>query len=184
MTGAFMNRRHLAVVICGAEPAADVAMLIKAAQQKGWSVSVVATPQALAFVDVPALEELTGRPIRSEQRVPDPESKREVALTDAIIVAPATFDTINKLAAGIADNYALTLIAECIGLPMPVIVVPFVNTSLASRIPYINSVGRLLAEGVHVVGTPDGWLPHAPGAGAAQRLSFPWAMALRAALSV
>jgi Flavoprotein len=175
--------RHLSVVVCAAEPAADVATLIEAAHQQGWSVRVVATPQALAFVDIAALEELTGQPVRTEQRLPGSESKRDV-VTDAIIVAPATFDTINKLGAGIADNYALTLLAECIALPVPVIVVPFVNTALASRVPYINSVGRLLAEGVHVIGTPDGWMPHPPGAGTEQRLSFPWATALRAAISV
>jgi phosphopantothenoylcysteine synthetase/decarboxylase len=184
MTTAANPERHLTIIVCAAGPAADVATLVEAAHRNRWAVSIVATPQAVSFVDIHALEDLTGQPVRSEQRQPVSGTKRGVGTTDALIVAPATFNTINKLAAGIADNYALTLLAECTGLAIPVIVVPFVNTALASRFPYVQALDRLRAEGLRIIGSEAGWAPHPPGTGDHQRRSFPWAAALRAAESV
>jgi flavoprotein len=46
-------------------------------------------------------------------------------------VAPVTDNTVNKLALGIADTYALTVLVEAIGRGVSVVIVPFVNTALA-----------------------------------------------------
>jgi hypothetical protein len=43
---------------------------------------------------------------------------------------------------GISDAYALGVLAEAIGLPMPVVVLPFVITPLASGKPFQRSVSR------------------------------------------
>jgi hypothetical protein len=52
---------------------------------RGWTVQIIATPSALAFIDVPKLESQTGWPVRSEYRSPgEPKSPQ----ADAIIVAP------------------------------------------------------------------------------------------------
>jgi len=58
--------RVLLVVVCGAGPAGEVGELVKLAQERGWTVGVVATPAALEFFDLPALEQLTGSPVRSQ----------------------------------------------------------------------------------------------------------------------
>lgn len=50
---------------------------------------------------------------------------------DAFAVAPATFNTINKLTAGISDILALGRLNEAIGVPQPVIAAPFPNHALA-----------------------------------------------------
>ena len=47
-----------------------------------------------------------------------------------VIVAPCSFNSLNKLAAGIADNLALSLTAEAIGRGTPVIVAVSVNAPL------------------------------------------------------
>src|SRR6476646_1008312 len=47
-----------------------------------------------------------------------------------VLVAPCSFDSLNKLAAGIADNLALSVAAEAIGRATPVIVVVSVNVPL------------------------------------------------------
>lgn len=76
-------------------PAAHVDRLVVEAQDRGWDVQVISTPSGLAFIDVPKLEELTGSEVRSEYRKPgQPRSKP----ADAIILAPATYNTINKRA--------------------------------------------------------------------------------------
>src|SRR6266699_262341 len=115
--------RVLHVVVCAAGPAGDVGTLVARAQAEGWTVCVIATPSARAFVDVAALEALTGYPVRSEHRAPDTESP--LPAPDALAVAPATFNTINKSAAGVSDTLALSHLNEAIGLGIPVVAMPF-----------------------------------------------------------
>ncbi|MFC4533790.1 flavoprotein [Sphaerisporangium dianthi] len=167
----------LYIIVCAAGPAADVAELVALAQDAGWNVQIIATPPALDFIDVPSLEEQTGRPVRSRYRKPDePKPPR----ADAIIVAPATYNTINKFAHGIADTYALGLLAEAPGLGIPVVVLPFVNTALAGRAPFRRSVDDLRAEGVHVLLDPGRFEPRAPSSGADHTDAYPWHLALSA----
>ena len=167
--------RMLSVIVCGAGPASDVGKLVKLAQQRGWSVQLIATPAALAFLDVGALEAIAGSAVRSAYRSPsEPRSEK----ADAVIVAPATYNTINKCAQGISDPYALGLLAEAVSLPIPVVVLPFVNTELAGRRPFQRSVGQLRDEGVRVLLGPGEIEPHLPGAGGEQLDTFPWQLAL------
>jgi phosphopantothenoylcysteine synthetase/decarboxylase len=140
--------RVLYVIVCAAGPAADVGKLVEVAQQRGWDVQIVATPAALDFVDVPALEAQTGRDVRSHYRKPsDPRPPR----ADSIIVAPATYNTINKWAAGISDTYALGLLAEALGLGIPTVALPFVDSALAGRLPFRRSVDELRSEGARIL---------------------------------
>ncbi|MEU1735418.1 flavoprotein [Streptosporangium sp. NPDC020145] len=158
----------LYVIVCAAGAAPTAQDLVAAALDEGWEVQVVATPSALGFFDVAAFEELTGRPVKSRYRRPDePKPPR----ADAIVVAPATYNTVNKFAQGIADTYALGLLAEAPGLGIPVVVVPFVNAALASRLPFLRGVETLRAEGVRVLLDP---------ANEAWNGSKPWRTALAA----
>lgn len=165
----------LYIIVCAAGPAGEVGRLVTLAHQAGWTVQIVATPAALAFIDVPELEKQTGRPVRSRYRKPgEPKSPR----ADAIIVAPATYNTINKFAHGIADTYALGVLSEAPGLGIPVVVLPFVNSALASRAPFRKSVESLRAEGVRVLLGPGQFEPHAPSSGADRIDAYPWHLAL------
>jgi Flavoprotein len=56
-------------------------------------------------------------------------------IPDAIIVAPASYNTINKWALGISDTCALGVLAETTGLDVPIVVLPFVNSRLAGCEP-------------------------------------------------
>jgi hypothetical protein len=67
--------------------------------------------------------------------------------------------------AGISDTYALGVLAETTGLGLPAVVLPFVNTALASRAPFRRSVDSLRAEGVRILLGPGGFQPHPPRAG-------------------
>jgi phosphopantothenoylcysteine synthetase/decarboxylase len=164
----------LRVVVCGAGPAADVAELIRAAHRQSWTVEVAATISALDFVDITAIESLTGGPVRSSYESPA-SSRRVLAPLDAVIIAPATYNTVNKLAAGVADSYVLASVAELIGRGVPTVIVPFVNSALAARAPFHRSMVALRAEGVRVLfGPDDGWQAHPPGTGAEHRATFPW----------
>jgi phosphopantothenoylcysteine synthetase/decarboxylase len=161
--------------VCGAGPAAEAGQLVKLAQGRGWTVQVVGTPAALDFLDLAALESQTGSPVRSQYRKPG-ESRSRPA--NAIIVAPATYNTINKWANGISDTYALGILAETTSMDVPIVVLPFVNSALASRPPFRHSVGSLRAEGVNILLGPGGIEPHEPHTGGKLIATYPWHFAL------
>ena len=93
--------RVLSIVVCGAGPATAIETFVKLALERGWTVQVIATPAALDFFDQAAIEALTGTPVRSQYSTPGAPRSR---VPDAIVVAPATYNTINKGALGIADT--------------------------------------------------------------------------------
>lgn len=170
--------RVLAVVVCGAGPATAIGTLIGLARDRGWTVQVIATPAALEFFDRTAIKTLTGHPVRSHYAKPGaPRS----LIPDAVLVAPATYNTLNKWALGISDTYALGVLAETTGLAVPIVVLPFVNSALASRPPFQRSVDALRAEGVRILLGPGGVEPHPPRTGGELIDSYPWHLALEEA---
>ncbi|MGW3607710.1 flavoprotein [Micromonospora sp. NPDC005161] len=149
--------------------------------EQSWTTAVTATPSSLDFIDAEAIERLTGNPVRSTYRS-FPSTRRSLPAADALIIAPATYNSVNKIALGIADNYAMTTIAELIGRHVPTVVVPFVNAALAARAPFQRAVASLRDERVRILlGTDDGWEPHPPGSGNSRQKAFPWTTAFDAA---
>ena len=85
--------RVLTIVASGAGPATAIGTCVTLAQDRGWTVQVIATPAALEFFDAAAIAGQTGSPVRSQYAKPGaPRS----LIPDAILVAPATYNTINK----------------------------------------------------------------------------------------
>ncbi|MFV2100533.1 flavoprotein [Micromonospora sp. LOL_024] len=176
-----MTGGHLQIVVCGAGPAADVAQLVMAAQDRSWTAAVTATPSGMAFIDPQPLESLTGHPVRSTYQS-SPGTRRSLPATDALVIAPATYNSVNKIALGMADNYAMTSVAELIGRPVPTVIVPFVNAALAARAPFRHAVASVRDEGVRVLlGPEDQWEPHPPGSGNERQKAFPWTAAFETA---
>ncbi len=75
---------------------------IRLAQDAGWLVRVIATPMGERFIDAARLAELTGDRVRTGFRMPDEAD--ELPAADAVVVAPVTFNTVNKWAAGIKPD--------------------------------------------------------------------------------
>lgn len=175
-----MTAPVLYVVVCGAGPASQVGRLVDQAHRRGWDVHLIATPAAVDFIDVDALEAQTGHSIRSDYRQSDTGRARSLPHADAIIVAPATYNTLNKWAQGISDNYALGLLAEAIGLTIPVVALPFVNAALAAHPAFGRSISELRETGARIVHGPGELEPHPPGTGGERIDSFPWHLALAA----
>ena len=165
----------LYVIACGAPPARYVSTLVELAQADGWDVCVVVTPDGLKFVDAPALTAMTGHPVRSTFKkpgdmdiLPDPS---------AIVVAPATVNTINKWSAGIADSLPLGLIIEGQGKGLPIVAMPFTNTAMAAHPAFDESITRLRRWGITVLFGSDVLKLHEPGTGEALAEQFPWELA-------
>ncbi|WP_033323748.1 flavoprotein [Actinomadura atramentaria] len=146
------GKRVLYVVVCAAPAASEVTEFVELAQGAGWRVVVVTTPLGRRFVDADLLAELTGERVRSEYRMPDEPNALPSA--DAVVVAPATFNTINKWAVGIADTFAVALLCELMGFGVPIVAVPLLKEALARHTAFVRNVEALREMGVRVLFDP------------------------------
>ncbi len=153
------KRGVLYAITCAARSAEPMFIedFILLAQASSWTVHVIATPQAINFIDKPLIEKLTGYPVRSEYKHPDEPSIFPRA--DAIVVAPTTFNTINKWALGITDTLALGLLSEYMCSGTPIVSVPCVQQVMARHPAFPKSVALLEECGVRVLYEPQKYPP-------------------------
>ena len=162
----------LYVVACGGRPASDLPDHVPALQQDGWEVCVIVTPSGRKFIDAAQLAELTGHVVRYDYKQPDEPDV--LPRPDALAVAPATFNTINKLAGGSSDTLALGILNEAIGLGLPIVAVPTPNVALARHPAFGTSVRALREWGVTVLFDPEVYPLPTPDMGPPAAELFPW----------
>jgi len=168
----------LYVLVCGSPIARDVGVLVDLAQRDGWEVCVITTPDGRKFVDAAALQAQTGHAVRSYYKNPGDEDLLPPA--DAMIVAPATVNTVNKWAAGITDTLVLGLLIEGYGFGIPTVVVPYTNKVMAMHPTLHDSIAKLRTWGVEVLHGDDVVRLGGPGQNDRFRSHFPWLRALQA----
>lgn len=162
----------LYLVACGGRAAGYLRDPVAQLKAGGWDVCVIATPSALKFMDVPALAELTGHVVRYDYK--QPEEPDVLPPANAMAVAPATFNTINKWAHGTSDTLALGLLNEAIGLGIPIVAVPVPNVALAKHPAFQESIERLRAWGVQLIFDPERYPLPTPNMGPPAAGLFPW----------
>ncbi|WP_422771999.1 flavoprotein [Plantactinospora sp. WMMC1484] len=140
------ERQVLYLVVCAAPPVLKIDELIALLMEDGWAVWVIATPTAASWIDREALVRQTGNPVRSERRKPDEPDLLPKA--DAVLVAPATFNTINKWALGINDTLALGILNEVLGLGLPILVSPYAKRALTTHPAHDHHLRILASAGV------------------------------------
>lgn len=160
------------VIACGGRAAGDLAPFVAGLQREGWDVCVIATPSGLKFLDRAALSELTGHVVRYDYKQPGEPDVLPPA--EAIVVAPATFNTVCKCAYGANDTLALGLLNEAIGLRLPIVAVPTPNTALARHPAFVESVTRLRSWGVRMLFDPEVFPLPTPNMGPPAADLFPW----------
>src|SRR6266540_7204790 len=166
------GRPVLYLIACGGRPAGDLPDFVSRLMTDGWDVCVIATPSALKFMDTAQLAALTGHAVRYDYKQPDEPDVLPPA--DAIAVAPATFNTINKWAHGSSDTLALGILNEAIGLGLPMVAVPVPNIALAKHPAFQESVERLRSWGVRLLFDPERYPLPTPNMGAPAAKLFPW----------
>lgn len=161
----------LHLIACGARPAGDLEPFIKTCQELGWDIFVIATPAASKYIDRNALTQLTGHAVRDDKQ---PDELDVLPPADAVAVAPASFNMINKWAYGNSDNEALELLNEATGLGLPILAVPAPDAALAKHPAFAESVARLCSWGVTMVFPPTLYPVPAPDMGKDAADIFPW----------
>jgi phosphopantothenoylcysteine synthetase/decarboxylase len=149
--------------------------LVQPLLERGYRVAVTLTPTAARWLDhigeTSKLTEVTGLPVRSEPRMPGDGPSHPKA--DVYVVAPATSNLVAKLALGIADNQALTVLCENIAMT-PMVVFPRVNAAHARQPSWANHLDLLRTVGVQLVYGEDVWPLREPRTSGPMR-TLPWA---------
>ena len=150
-----LNGKHILLGITGSIAAYKAAVLTRLLVREGAEVQVVMTPLAKQFITPLTMATLSRNPILVEFF--DPENgawNSHVDLgcwADLYLVAPATANTIAKMAHGIADNLLLTsyLSARC-----PVAVAPAMDLDMFAHPATTANIGILRESGVTII-EPD-----------------------------
>ena len=131
--------------------------LVRRLGERGFSVRVVMTRAATAFVAPLTFQAVSGQPVRTE--LLDPESEAgmghiELARwADRLLIAPATADLIARLAAGIADDLLTTL---ALATEAPLILAPAMNQRMWLHPATRDNLGRLQVRGARILGPAEG----------------------------
>jgi phosphopantothenoylcysteine synthetase/decarboxylase len=146
----------LALVVGGAPLAARADEVAAAAVAVGWQVRVIATADAAGWVDQARVEAVTGAPVLTRQRRPD--QPKRFPTPAAVLACPATFNTVNKLAAGIMDNYPSGVLCEALASGTRLVLVPMVSTRLWGHPVWAPNLALLAGAGVRFVDARTGRL--------------------------
>lgn len=128
--------------------------------QAGFEVRTAATPAALQFVGNATLEGLTTKPVFSELWKPG-EAMDHIDLArwaDLAILAPGTANTINRLAAGLADDPIGTLFLAWELKKKPWWIAPAMNTAMWEHPITQDSIKKLGGLGVRILPAGSGQL--------------------------
>lgn len=145
------------VGVTGGIAAYKTVHLVRLLVKEGHEVNVVPTADAVRFVGLPTWEAISRHPVTTSVHE-DVARVRHVALgqsADLVIVAPATANTLAKMAAGLADDLlGTTLLATT----APVVVAPAMHTEMWRHPATVHNIATLRERGVIVVGPAEGEL--------------------------
>ena len=148
---------NIVVGITGGIAAYKAVNVVRGLVLAGHDVHVVATQGALRFVGQPTLEAISRNPVYSELYEGVSEV-RHVAIgqaADLIVIAPATANTIAKIAAGLADDLlGNTVLAS----DAPLLLAPAMHTEMWQNAATVANVATLRSRGVQFVGPASGQL--------------------------
>ena len=144
----FLNLKDAKITLCVSSSisfykAFEILSLLRRANAK---VRVAMSEQTLKFCSPLAFEALSGECVLVGDS--KPLAHIEYAKCDLMIIAPATANTINKIASGIADNAMLSCILAC---RAPKLIAPAANTAMLENPATQNSLNALKERGFVVV---------------------------------
>lgn len=167
-----IDGNRVLLCVCGGIAAYKSAELVRRLRDAGAEVQVAMTENAQRFVGAQTFQALSHRPVRTSLW----DAQAEAAMghlelagwAQRVVVAPATANTLARLAYGLADDLVSTL---CLATEAPLLVAPAMNHRMWRHPATQANVAVLLARGVRMVGPNDG--PLAEGESGPGRMAEP-----------
>ena len=160
--GSHLAGRRVALLVTGGIAAMKVPLVARALRRQGAQVVAFVSKEALRYVTAETLAWSTVNPI-VDRLTAAAEHLSDSAPFDAYLMAPATYNSLNKLAAGIADGVVTSAAASALGRleqgRTKVLVAPTMHGSLHNSI-LVASLRRLHELGVRVIPPRDAYGKH------------------------
>lgn len=153
-----LNGKTILVGITGGIAAYKICELIRKLKKNGANVKVVATPNSLNFVTKLTLQNLSQNEVYVQEFDVKKWKPEHISLADeadVMVIAPATANTISKIAQGIADNL-LTSIACAFAKKM--IIAPAMNCNMWNNPIIQENITKLKSLGVEFLEPESGFL--------------------------
>lgn len=153
-----LNGKTILVGITGGIAAYKICELIRKFKKNGANVKVVATPNSLNFVTKLTLQNLSQNEVYVQEFDVKKWKPEHISLADeadVMVIAPATANTISKIAQGIADNL-LTSIACAFSKKM--IIAPAMNCNMWNNSIIQENISKLKSLGVEFLEPESGFL--------------------------
>jgi phosphopantothenoylcysteine decarboxylase / phosphopantothenate---cysteine ligase len=154
-----LKGKKILVGITGGIAAYKTATVIRLLVKEGCEVKVVMTDHAKDFITPLTLATLSRNPVLTDFFNPENgnwHSHIELGIwADLFLVAPATANTIAKMAHGIADNLLLTTYLSC---RCPVFIAPSMDVDMLNHKATIKNLNALKSAGNHILDAPEGEL--------------------------
>jgi phosphopantothenoylcysteine decarboxylase len=167
-----LRGQKILLCVCGGIAAYKSAELVRRLRDAGADVTVAMTRNAQHFVGTTTFQAVSGHPVRTSLWDATAEAAMghiELARwADRVVVAPATANTLAKLAHGFADDLVSTL---CLATTAPILIAPAMNHRMWLHPATQANVATLRERGVDVIGPNDG--PLAEGESGPGRMSEP-----------
>ena len=152
-----MTGKRILLIIGGGIAAYKSCELIRLLRKAGMSVRCVLTKGGAQFVTPMTLAALSENPVhtslwdlKDEVEMGHIQLSREA---DLVVVCPATADLMAKMAAGIADDLATTLL---LATDKPVLAAPAMNVRMWQHEATVRNVARLRGDGITVLEPDEG----------------------------
>lgn len=146
------NRRNVLLGVTGSIAAYKAIELTRQLIKNNYNVKVILTESAQEFVGAATFQALTGHAVATSFWETDDVSQIEhIALADwadIMVIAPASADTIAKLAHGMADS---PLLATALATKAPMLIAPAMNVNMLSNRRTQDNFARLRADGYEIV---------------------------------
>ncbi|MEL7230477.1 MAG: bifunctional phosphopantothenoylcysteine decarboxylase/phosphopantothenate--cysteine ligase CoaBC, partial [Pseudomonadota bacterium] len=161
-----LRDRSILLIITGGIAAYKSLDLIRRLRERGASVRCVMSKAAQEFVTPLSVGALSGETVFTD--IWDREAEQDIGHirlareADLIIVAPATADMLAKMAHGLADDMASTVL---LAATVPVLAAPAMNPAMWDNPATQRNAQQLAADGIHFIGPNGGEMAESGEAG-------------------
>jgi phosphopantothenoylcysteine decarboxylase/phosphopantothenate--cysteine ligase len=147
-----LTGKKIVLGVCGSIAAYKVAELARNLTLEGAIVDVIMTEAAQHFVGTATFQALTGRPVLADMwALPEDGVVGHVSLgqrADLVVLAPATANTLARLAAGLSDDLLTTTV---LATAAPILCVPAMNTQMYANAATQENIATLRRRGMVVL---------------------------------
>ena len=151
-----MPNKHILLGISGGIAAYKSCELVRLLRKQGHTVSVAMSRAAAGFVSPQTFQALSGHTVWTDDTADSADGMAHIHLSreaDVFLIAPASANTLAKIAHGMADNLLSTLAAarNC-----PLAVAPAMNVEMWRNPANLRNIAQLQADGITVFGPASG----------------------------